>query len=100
MTTVSSDGRDGLNILHCAGGGGPQCQSEGAQCRHSVADLLEASSLGPLARRRSLSRGRRSVFGLPPAITITGQDPRCRQCERKGALCLAFSLGNSSHSLG
>ena len=36
---------------------------------------------------------RRSIAGLPPLITISGDEEACKPCEMIGSFCFIFGLG-------
>ena len=69
------------------------CEEVSPECGRSEAELLEDGLTG---HRRQ--RVRRSVFGLPPVITTAGEKTQCRQCEKKGTLCLLFGIGRPATS--
>ena len=79
-----------LDVNHSGAGAGLSCDTltDPGHCSPvTQRELQEAgASLAGLGRRRR----RRS---LPPLLTVAGQNPQCRQCEVKGALCLLFGLG-------
>ena len=87
--------------LHGVGGGGyrgvadPDQYSPGTDQELQEAPSYPGVPGEPGGRRRRRRRRPRSVLGLPPAITIAGERPECRECELEGSLCLLFGLGKN-----
>ena len=80
----------------CPGRAGGECAALAPHCGLEDGALLQAAVellRGGRVQLRAQSRPRRSVAGLPPLVTIAGDNNDCGTCETINSICVVFGIG-------